>query len=465
MRIFLETMGCQMNKLDSELVLGQLRAAGHEIVAEAAAAEVVLYNTCSVRGHAEEKVYSRLGEQQKHKRLNNKELIIGVLGCMAQRQGAELIAKFGGVDIVCGPSEIDRLVEMVEQVAAGGGKQLAVAPPRPQRSPDEDEKANRRLEAFDMSRSGATSGNSQAYVRIQRGCDNFCTYCIVPYVRGSEQSRDPDKIVEEVRRLADGGCTEITLLGQTVSNYRHTDGEAVAGLADLLTRLDPIVGVDRIRFVTNYPGSFDRRILRAMRDLPKVCEYLHIPAQSGSDRMLKAMNRKYTVAEYLDLIDEAKAVVGGIAIAGDFIVGFPGESDQDFDASCELIRRVGYKNSFIFKYSPREGTAAAANLADDVPTDVKKRRNNQLLAVQNEVSEAHHLAMIGTTQQVLAAGKSPRAAKQPTPPPGGMVQLQGRTRGDHIVAFDAPLEWIGRLVKVKITAATALAMRGELSDD
>jgi len=462
MRIFLETMGCQMNKLDSELVLGRLRAAGHEIVDDPAAAEVVLYNTCSVRRHAEEKVYSRLGEQSKRKRRGDKDLVIGVLGCMAQRQGGELTERFDGVDVVCGPSEIDRIAEMVARAASRHGRQVAVAPPRAERSRDEDERANRRLEAFDLSRPAERAGNHQAYVRIQRGCDNFCAYCIVPYVRGSEQSRDPDKIVEEVRRLAEGGCREITLLGQTVSNYRHADGGATTGLADLLARLEPIGGIERIRFVTNYPGGFDRRILQAMCDLPKVCEYLHAPAQSGSDAVLKAMNRKYTVAEYLDLIDEAVATVPEIAIAGDFIVGFPGETEGDFQASVDLIRRVGYKNSFIFKYSPREGTAAAKATEDDVAADVKKRRNQELLAVQNEVSLAHHQAMIGTIRQVLIEGASRRADKQPTPAPAGTVQLQGRTRGDHIVAFNAPPESVGQIVDVKITSATALAMRGEV---
>jgi len=462
MRVFLETMGCQMNKLDSELVLGRLRAAGHEIVGEPAAAEVVLYNTCSVRRHAEEKVCSRLGEQSKRKRRTDRHLVIGVLGCMAQRQGGELTERFDGVDIVCGPSEIDRIVEMIDHAGSRRGRQVAVAAPRAKRSRDEDERTSRRLEAFDLSRPAERSSSHQAYVRIQRGCDNFCAYCIVPYVRGSEQSRDPAKIVQEVRRLADGGCREITLLGQTVSSYRRTDAGRTTGLADLLALLDPIGGIERIRFVTNYPGRFDRRILEAMRDLPKVCEYLHIPAQSGSDRILAAMNRKYTIAEYLDLIDEAKATVPDLAVAGDFIVGFPGETEEDFAASCELVRRVAYKNSFIFKYSPRDGTAAATKRIDDVPPGVKKRRNNELLAVQNAVSLAQHQAMIGTTRQVLVEGASPRADKQPTAAPAGMAQLQGRTRGDHIIAFDAPPEYVGRLVDVKVASATPLAMRGAL---
>ncbi|NLF31544.1 MAG: tRNA (N6-isopentenyl adenosine(37)-C2)-methylthiotransferase MiaB [Planctomycetes bacterium] len=460
MRVFLETFGCQMNKLDSELVLGRLRAAGHELVGRAAEADVVLYNTCSVRDHAEAKVAGRLGEQTRRKRSQDRPLIVGVLGCMAQRLGTALTETFPGVDIVCGPSEIDRLVELIDQAAARHTPRVAVAPPRPGRPREADADANRRLEALDLSRPAGGNG-AQAFVRIQRGCDNFCTYCIVPYVRGSEQSRDPDAIVEEIRRLAGGGVREVTLLGQTVSHYRYSDGGRTTLLADLLERIEPIAGIERVRFVTSYPGRFDRRILQAMRDLPKVCEYLHVPAQSGSDRMLAAMRRRYTRAEYLELIDEARALVPGVAIAGDFIVGFPGETEEDFDASADLIRRVGYKNCFIFKYSPREGTAAAASMADDVPAAVKKRRNNALLDVQNAVSLAHHEAMIGTTRQVLVEGVSPRSKKQPVVPPTGQLQLQGRTRGDHIVAFNGPAACIGQLVNVRITSATALAMRGQ----
>ncbi len=457
MRVYLETMGCQMNKLDSELVVGRLRAVGHEIVETDRTAEVVLYNTCSVRSHAEQKVLSRLGVQGKRKR-SGKDLIVGVLGCMAQRMGQGLLTRYGQVDIVCGPSEIDSLVDMIDHVVATRRRQLAVAPPRASRTRTDDEEANRRLEAFDLSRSTDADGSAQAFVRVQRGCDNFCSYCIVPYVRGSEQSRDPARIVEEVRRLAGAGCKEVTLLGQTVSNYRHGDDGASVGLAGLMERIHPIDGVERIRFVTSYPATFDRAILRAMAELPKVCEYLHIPAQSGSDRMLRAMNRKYTVAEYRALIDEAKATVPGLAVAGDFIVGFCGESDEEFQASCDLIRAVGYKNSFIFKYSTREGTAAARSLTDDVPEAVKKRRNNELLAVQNEVSEAHNRGMIGSTQQVLVTGRSVRADRQPNAAMAGMTQLQGRTRGDHIIVFDGTQSQIGQFVDVSVTDATALVL-------
>jgi len=461
-KVYLETMGCQMNKLDSELLAGRLRAAGHEMVAEPRLAEAVLYNTCSVREHAEQKVYSRLGEQAKRKRNGQHGLIIGVLGCMAQRLGGELLGRFAEVDIVCGPGQIDRLTEMIAAVAERRDRPLAVAPPRAKRPRGADAAASRRLEAFDLSRP-SEGGRVQAYVRVQRGCDSFCAYCIVPYVRGSEQSREPQAVCREVRRLADAGCREVTLIGQAVNRYRHRDGDRTTGLADLLQRVEAVDGIERIRFVTSFPAAFDRRILQAMRDLPKVCEYLHLPAQAGSDRVLKAMNRKYTAAEYLDLIAEAKATVPHLVVAGDFIVGFPRETEADFAASCELIRTVGYKNSFIFKYSPREGTLAAKTMADDVPAEEKRRRNSALLAVQNEVSLAHHQALVGVRRRVLIEGPSVRAHKQPVPPAPGQVQLTGRTRGDHIVVFDGPPSLIGQFADVAITGATALALTGRLA--
>lgn len=431
------------------------------MVADVRSAEVVLYNTCSVRQHAENKVHSRLGHQSKRKAAG-KRIILGVMGCMAQKEGQSLLEQYAGVDFVVGPSELDRLIELVES-ARDGRRTCLTAPDRPRRSRRRDEADNERLEAFDLSRPGegnARENAFQAYVRVQRGCDKFCAYCVVPHVRGSEQSRDPAKVVEEVRRLADAGCREVTLLGQTVNSYAWRDGGRTVGLADLLERLDAVAGIERIRFVTSYPADFDRRILHAMRDLSKVCEYLHIPAQSGSDRVLAAMNRRYRVSEYVELLDEARAIVPNLALAGDFIVGFPGETEEDFAASAELIRRAGYKNSFIFQYSPRDGTAAAKNLSDDVPREIKRRRNNELLAVQNEVSLAHNQAMAGTVQQVLVEGPSVRAGKQPRELPADCVQLVGRTRGDHIVIFDGPLSLAGQFVNVRIESCTALALQG-----
>jgi tRNA-2-methylthio-N6-dimethylallyladenosine synthase len=282
------------------------------------------------------------------------------------------------------------------------------------------------------------------------------------FPRRPERSRRPEGIVGEVRRLVDAGVSCVTLLGQTVNSYHHDDGGRPVRLADLLALLDGISGIRRLRFVTNYPGDFDTAILEAMRDLPSVCEYLHVPAQSGSDRVLKAMNRRYTRAQYDELIDRARATVPEVGIAGDFIVGFAGETEEDVSASAELIRRSRYKNSYIFKYSPRPGTTAQRRLADDVSEAEKRRRNALLLAVQNEVSLAGNGALVGRTVEVLVEGPSPRATRQPQAMPEGQTQMVGRARTDHIVVFPARPELAGRYVLVRVVAATTLALVGEV---
>jgi len=373
MKVYLETMGCQMNVLDSELVASLLRSAGMELTEDAGSADVLLYNTCSVRRHAEDKVHSRLGWACRRK-ADGRKLVIGVLGCMAQRLAAGLLKRYPGLDIVCGPGQLSHLPEMIP--AAVNGPQLRLDPPR---GTEIDCAA---LDSLDRRRDPArTHLPGQAYVRVMRGCDKFCAYCVVPHVRGREISRPPESILQEVRRLAGAGVTQVTLLGQAVNCYRYPAGERTVGLAELLEQVQEVAGLRRVRFVTSYPAGFDQAILEAMRDLPKVCEYLHVPAQSGSDRMLRAMNRRYTRAQYDALIDRAREIVPGVAVGGDFIVGFPGESEEDHAASAELIRRSGYKNSFIFKYSPRPGTKAVERLADDVAEGVKRRRNQELLAV------------------------------------------------------------------------------------
>jgi tRNA-2-methylthio-N6-dimethylallyladenosine synthase len=463
MKVYLETLGCQMNRLDSELVVGHLRAAGHEMVDDDRAAEVVLYNTCSVREHAEHKVHSRLGAIGLHKdqrrRAHQAGPVIGVLGCMAQREGAALRRRHPQVDIVCGPGQLESLAELIA-AAARGTPSVALDPDRRQAArdgaPGSDE-----IDHLDLSRDpSAAPGAARAFVRVMRGCNKFCTYCIVPYVRGPEISREPGRIREEVLRLVDAGRSEITLLGQTVNSFRWTDGEQTVRFSDLLALLSPIAGLRRLRFVTSFPVDFGDDVLEAMRDLPNVCEYIHCPGQSGSDAMLKRMNRKYTRAQYDDLVDRARAIVPGVVLAGDFIVGFPGESEADHQASADLIRRSGYKNSFIFKYSPRPGTKAAERLEDDVPDAVKRARNVELLAVQAEVGLAHHRQYVGRRVEVLVSGPSRRVAKQATPPTPERMQLMGRTRGDHIVVFDGPETLAGQYVDVDVTDATELALIG-----
>ncbi len=471
MKIYLETMGCQMNRLDSELVISRLRAAGHEMTDDRKSAQVVLFNTCSVRRHAEQKVYSRLGAEGQRK-AHNRRLIVGVLGCMAQREGEQLLRDYPQVNIVCAPGQLARLAELIERVADEGDAVLALDPDRHNKKSLAAELAPRsagdgpaapEFDSLDLSRDPSQSPSAaQAFVRVARGCDKFCSYCIVPFVRGPEVSREPARIVQEVRRLVEAGRTEVTLLGQTVNSYRWSDGERAVSFAGLLEQVAAVGGLRRLRFVTSHPLDFGNDVLQAMRDLPNVCPYIHCPAQSGSDAVLRRMNRKYTRAQYDGLVDRARAIVPDVVLAGDFIVGFPGESEEDHAASGDLIRRSGYKNSFIFKYSPRPGTAAA-RIRDDVPTEVKRRRNNELLAVQAEVGLAHHRSYIARTVEVLVEGPSPRAAKQPRPAPPGQTQMLGRTRGDHIVVFDGEPGLAGQYVDVEIADASALTLMGSIA--
>lgn len=464
MKVYLETMGCQMNQLDSELVTQQLRAAGHELVQDVREAQVVLYNTCSVRKHAEQKVYSRLGEQGQRK-ASGKPIIVCVLGCMAQREGEQLRREYPQVDIVCGPGQLSRLAELIAQAAERTPFDgVALDVPRQQERKHAAQLAaqRERMDALDLSRdASATPTAFQAYVRVMRGCDKFCSYCIVPFVRGSESCRDPRHILEEVRRLVDAGRSEITLLGQTVNSYRWRETGASVSFSDLLARVSGIAGLRRLRFITSHPTDFGDDILQAMRDLPTLCPYIHVPAQSGSDAMLRKMNRRYSRREYDELIDRARAIVPNVALAGDFIVGFPGETEEDHAASAELIRRSGYKNSFIFKYSPRPGTVAATRYPDDIPADVKRRRNNELLAVQAQVGAGHHQGYVGQTVEVLVEGPSAKARKQASSAPAGSVQLMGRTRGDHIVVFDGPATLRGQYIQVAVTRATHLTLFGK----
>ena len=497
-RLFLETFGCQMNVLDSELVLGQLRGQGYVSTDDRATADVVVFNTCSVREHAEQKVWSRLGELRARK-LADPSVVVGVIGCMAERDGADLFRKFPHVDVLCGPGELDKLAGMIHNAVV-----TAAAHGRPDRQVSLMGSAVRRsstltaaedhLELLDLSRSvsghDAAGGGvpAQAYVRITRGCNKFCTYCVVPYTRGPEVHRPPGNIVDEVVRLADAGVREVTLLGQTINHYayRHGDGRTTT-FADLLYAVhEATPNLARLRFVTSYPRDFTDDALAAMRDCDRICRYLHVPAQSGSDRILKAMNRGYTAGQYLEFVDRARAFMPDVSLASDFIVGFPTETDANFQQTVDLTRRCRFKNSFIFKYSPRPGTTAIDRFADDVPEDVKRRRNNELLAVQSASSDASNRAMVGQAVQVLVEGQSKMAAAKASYPASNVelgwerrrpatdsatVQMVGRTRGDQVVVFDGDASLVGQLVDVEVTGARNLTLfarrvaRGESFDE
>jgi tRNA-2-methylthio-N6-dimethylallyladenosine synthase len=458
-KLYIETVGCQMNVLDSELVVGALRRQGYELTHALDDADVILFNTCSVRQHAEDKVYSALGRLRAHKR-RHPERVIGVLGCMAQKDQELVRRRAPHVDIVCGTGQLAQLPELIAEVQRTGKPQVALSLDRKEASRPEVERS---FESYDPLRDPSMRPNRfQAYVRIMIGCDKFCTYCIVPSVRGPEQSRHPEQIAAEVRQLADEGCKEITLLGQTVNSYRFDRGDGrQTRLSDLLAHIHDTPAIERIKFITNFPRDMGDDLLDAVRGLPKVCPYLHVPAQSGCNEMLRRMKRLYTVEYYRDMLARCRERVPGVAVSSDFIVGFCGETEESFQKSCDLVRTAGFKNSFIFKYSPRPGTKADELYPDDVPEEVKKRRNNDLLAVQNAVSLADHLTWVGRTVEVLVEGPSKNALKHPDGP--GPVQLTGRARTDHIVVFDGNERLTGQTVRVAVEEATAFTLFGTVA--
>ncbi|HUT34577.1 MAG TPA: tRNA (N6-isopentenyl adenosine(37)-C2)-methylthiotransferase MiaB [Planctomycetota bacterium] len=456
LKLHVVTFGCQMNKLDSEVAAGHLVEAGYVATDSSPEADVILINTCSVRQHAEDKVWSLLGTLRARKQ-QRPGLVIGVIGCMAQKEREHIRERMPHVDLVCGPMELDRLPALVEEVRQRHGPVLAVGEGHVGHLP---RVVARRPNRF------------QAFVAIMRGCDNYCAYCVVPTVRGREESRPLAEVAAEVEALVADGVVEVTLLGQNVNSYGRTLGgrgndtrsllcEAPERAVDgkrllvsfplLLRRLDPIAGLERLRFVTSHPKDATDELFRAMAELPRVCPYLHLPAQSGSNRVLRDMNRRYTREHYLERIARLRETVPGVEVAGDFIVGFPGETDAEFEETVDLVRRVEYQNCFVFKYSPREGTKAA-ELPDDVPWATKQERNRRLLAVQKDIMRRRNAAMVGRVLDVLVEGISPRDP----------ANLAGRSRANHIVAFPGDGALAGRTVAVSITDSTPLTLLGTL---
>ncbi len=441
-RYLLTSYGCQMNKLDSELVESRLVAAGYERADGEDDADVVLLNTCSVRQHAEDRVWSRLGVLRRTKR-QRPELVVGVLGCMAQEHQRYLQARMPHVDLVVGPSafgDIDRKVAAARGRARDAAGVLAVG----------DGVSGDRIRRDVRMR----PHRSQAYVSVMRGCNMPCSYCIVPTTRGREVSRPIADIVEETQRLCDDGVQEITLLGQTVNAYGRDLGRDVT-LARLLEALHAIPALRRIAFITSHPNFLSADLVDAIAGLPRVARYLHLPAQSGSDAVLKAMRRGYTRERYLARVEQLRARAPDVELHSDWIVGYPGESDADFECSVELMETVRFAQSYVFKYSPRPGTLAA-QLDDDVPETVKAERNAVLLEVQERHTLAANRALVGTVQEVLVEGPSKVEGR-----------WSGRTAQHRIVHFpDDGRSLAGCFVPVRITEALGHSLLGEqLADD
>ena len=420
-RIYVETYGCQMNVSDSELMFGVLGREGYVRTDDPAEADVLLVNTCAVRDHAEQRVLGRMGELKRYKRPGD---VLGVVGCMAQRLGPQLLERVPQVDLVIGPDGYRSLPELIARARDG------------QRTAETTFRVWEHYEDVPPVRENAVSGG--AFVTVQRGCDYRCTFCIVPMSRGPERSRKLGDVVGEVTRLARSGTSEVTLLGQTVNSYH--DGEHDFG--DLLRAVGGVDGIRRLRFTSPYPTDFTPRVLAAMAETPAVCEYVHLPVQSGSSRTLKRMLRRYDRERYLEVVAELRASVPGIALSTDIIVGFPGETEADFEETLSLVEQVEFDDAYTFKYSVREGTPAV-RIKDHVSEEIKTERIGRLIAAVRRIAKRKNISLVGSTHEVLVEGPAKR----------GQL-LQARTRTNKIALLEGPADWIGTYQRVRFTGTT-----------
>lgn len=438
-KLYIETYGCQMNVADSEVVAAVMQMAGYEMCQDEADADAIFMNTCSVRENAENKIYNRLdtlhAEQKK-----GRKVILGVLGCMAERVKDDLIENHHA-QLVAGPDSYLNLPDMIAQAEAGN-KAIDIALSKTETYKDVVPKR-------------VALAKISGFVSIMRGCDNFCHYCIVPYTRGRERSRDVDSILNEVRNLQQQGYKEVTLLGQNVNSYRFVNEEGqTIDFPQLLRLVAEAVSTMRIRFSTPHPKDMSDATLRVIAEVPNVCRHIHLPIQSGSDKVLKLMNRKYTVEWYLSRVKAIRELVPDCGLSTDIFVGYHGETEADHEESLRIMREVGYDSAFMFKYSERPGTYASKHLPDDVPEDVKIRRLNELIMVQNENSARANHAEVGNVREVLVEGPSKRSREQ----------LCGRTEQNKMVVFDKGNHHIGEYVKVRITGSTSATLFGEAVD-
>ena len=434
MKVYIETYGCQMNKYDSEIVSSLLIEKGNEIVEEWRESDAILINTCAVREHAEERVFSRIGIFEKYKRDKKPNLIIGVMGCIAQEKKENLIKRFSQVDLVIGTHKIGDIPDILSK--------------------------NKRKFAYVEEDNGYIpltfhrKGKISSFVAIMRGCNKFCSYCIVPYVRGRERSRNLEDILKEVSFLIQNGAKEITLLGQNVNSYYgfSIEKNSFIDFADLLYELNKIEGLSRIRFTTSNPRDFNEKMIYAIRDLDKVCEHIHIPVQSGSNRILHLMRRGYKREDYLKLVEKIRKEIPDVSLTTDIMVGFPTETEKDFLETENLLKEVKFDTSYIFKYSPRPFTLAYKKFPDDIPEEVKKERLNVLLEMQKEITEKKYNSLVGKKVEVLFEREE-------------KGKYLGKTRTHRTVLVDSRENLYGKLKTVKITSNRKGILEGEVSSE
>ena len=436
-KLYIRTYGCQMNEYDSDKMADVLNASEEfEKTDDPAEADVILFNTCSVRENAQERVFHALGRLRPLKQARP-EVIIGVGGCVASQEGAVIVERAPYVDVVFGPQTLHRLPQLIEARRRSGRPQVDISFPE--------------IEKFDALPPAKVEGCT-AFVSIMEGCSKYCSFCVVPYTRGEEVSRPFEDVLTEIAGLADQGVKEITLLGQNVNAYRGTmrDGET-ADFALLLEYLAEMPGIERLRYTTSHPREFCQRLIDSYRRLPQLVDHVHLPVQSGSDRILSAMKRGYTSLEYKSIIRRLRAARPGVSIASDFIVGFPGETEQDFEQTMKLVEDVGFDDSYSFMYSPRPGTPAAG-FADQVPLETKHARLARLQAALDAGAKAISQSMVGSVERILVEGASRKNPRE----------LAGRTSNNRVVNFSGSSRLVGKFIDVRITAALAHTLRGEV---
>ena len=441
--VFIKTYGCQMNERDSEAVAAQLVAKGYTLAPSVAVADVVLLNTCSVRDAAEQKAIGKMQNLAAEVRKNRPDVVLGFMGCMAQSRGQQLIDSLPDVDLVIGTQKFHRTADYLEEIISGAREKIV----------DVAEEKNSEATIREHLLNGNSQKSVSAFVSIMQGCNQYCTFCIVPYTRGEERSRTISDIVAECRELVARGVKEITLLGQIVTSYGKRDIPVCDGksaFVQLLEAVHEIDGLERIRFTSPHPKGYGDDLIDAYSRLPKLCESAHIPVQSGSDRVLKLMHRGYTRERFLGIIQKLRRARPHIGITTDIIVGFPGETEKDFEETLSLAREVEFDNAYIFKYSPRKDTPAAS-MPDQVAQEVKEDRNARLLALINEIGARHYEKCVGRQEQILVEGPSKK----------NLARMMGRTRNNKIVVFEGSGRHRGQIMDVKIQRAGSFTLYGD----